>query len=85
MSVTLDLTPQAEQTLRERAHAQGVSLSDYLEKIVEREASQALPRPTLTGQALVDAFARVRGSFTDEEVDTLFGRNRTSARPVDLE
>lgn len=84
MSITLDLTPETEQALRDRAQAQGVSLRDYLEQIVEREASAPSPSARLTGQALVDACAKVRGLLTDEEVDTLFSRNRSSARPVDL-
>lgn len=84
MTITLDLTPEVEQSLRDRAQAQGVSLSDYVEQIVEREASAVPPSSRLTGQALVDACAKVRGLLTDEEVDTLFNRNRSSARPVDL-
>ena len=85
MTITLNLTPEIEQSLRHRAQAQGISLGDYVEEIVKREASAARPAPGLSGQALVDAAARVRGLLTDEEVDTLFSRNRSSARAVDLE
>ena len=43
------------------------------------------PEPSArTGQALIDACAKVRGWLTDEEVDTRFRRNPSSARPVDL-
>jgi hypothetical protein len=44
-------------------------------------------RPTperRTGQSLIDAFADVRGLFTDEEIDRMFSRNPSTARPVDL-
>jgi hypothetical protein len=37
-----------------------------------------------TGQALIDAFADVWGLFTDEEIDRMFSRNPSTARPVDL-
>jgi Arc/MetJ-type ribon-helix-helix transcriptional regulator len=33
---------------------------------------------------LVELFAPLRGQFTDEEVDTLFSRNRSTARLLDL-
>jgi hypothetical protein len=33
---------------------------------------------------LVELFAPLRGQFTDEEVDTLFSRNRSTARPLDF-
>jgi hypothetical protein len=54
-------------------------------------ALDALPEPKSatperrTGQSLIDASAKVRGLLTDEEVDTLFRRNPSSARPVDFE
>jgi hypothetical protein len=38
-----------------------------------------------TGQDLIDACAKVRGLLTDEEIDTIFTRNKSSARPVDFE
>jgi len=33
---------------------------------------------------LFDLFAPVRGLLTDDEIDTLFARNRSMSRPVDL-
>jgi Arc/MetJ-type ribon-helix-helix transcriptional regulator len=35
-------------------------------------------------KTLVDVFAPMRGLFTDEEVDALFSRNRSTSRPLDL-
>ena len=38
MDVTLSLDPDVEKGLLARAHARGVSLGDYLQEIVAREA-----------------------------------------------
>ena len=35
-------------------------------------------------QNLFDLCAAVRGLLTDDEIDTLFARNRSMGRPVDL-
>lgn len=85
MSITLDLTPELEAALRVRAEAQGLPLNAYVERIVEREAGlPSSPSPRPTGQALVDACAKVRGLLTDNEVDALFSRSRSSSRAIDL-
>jgi hypothetical protein len=42
------------------------------------------PAPWAEPKNLVELFAPLRGQFTDEEVDTLFSRNRSTARPLDL-
>ena len=86
MTIELDLQPEVEKGLLARAMARGVSLLDFVNEIVSREALGApeLSRPR-TGQELVDACEKVRGLLTDEEVDTLFSRTRSFARPVDFE
>jgi hypothetical protein len=38
MVVTISLNPEVEKGLLERAHARGMSLDDYLQEIVAREA-----------------------------------------------
>jgi hypothetical protein len=84
MTITLDLQPEIERGLL--AQARGVSLRDYVQEIVTREAHvspESLPRRT--GQELIDTCAKVRGLLTDEEVDRLFSRNPSFARPVDFE
>ncbi|HXB67391.1 MAG TPA: hypothetical protein VNY05_04070 [Candidatus Acidoferrales bacterium] len=86
MTITLVLQPEIERGLLALAQARGVSLSDYVQEIVTREAHvspESLPRHT--GQELIDACAKVRGLLTDEEVDTLFSRSPSFARPVDFE
>jgi hypothetical protein len=86
MTITLDIRPELEKELHERALARGVSLTDYLQEIVVREAHLAAePGRQRRGQELVDACAKVRGLLTDEETDTLFSRNPSLGRPVDFE
>ncbi len=48
------------------------------------EKSPAPATPSTEPKNLVELFAPLRGQFTDEEVDTLFSRNRSTARPLDL-
>ena len=38
MNVTLSLNPEVEKSLQARAHARGVSLDDYLQELIAREA-----------------------------------------------
>jgi len=49
----------------------------------EPEAA-ATPSERRTGQALIDAFAEIRRLLSDEEIDRMFSRNPSAARPVDL-
>ena len=49
MDVTLSLNPEVEKGLLAKAHARGVSLDDYLQELVAREAGltgAAEPGPT---------------------------------------
>ena len=89
MNVTLNLNPEVERGLMARAHARGVSLDDYLQELVAKEAglpvAAAEPPHRRTGQELIDVCAKVRGLLTDEEVDKLFSRTHSFSRPVDFE
>ena len=60
-------------------------LTKALDALPEPEAVATPAAAPRTGQDLVDACAKLRGLLTDEEVDTLFRRNPSFARPVDLE
>ena len=60
-------------------------LTKALDALPEPEAGLGAPPERRTGQSLIDAGAKVRGLLTDEEVDTLFRRNPSFARPVDFE
>jgi post-segregation antitoxin (ccd killing protein) len=88
MTITIDLQPDVESGLLAQAQAKGVSLTDYVQEIVAREArageAEATAAERRSGQTLIDAFADIRGLFTDEEIDRMFARNQSPARPVDL-
>ena len=88
MTLTLELQAEIESSLLAQAQAKGVSLTDYAQEILAREARVSEAEPTLpprrTGQALIDVCAKVRGILTDDEIDTMFARNRSMSRPVDL-
>ena len=87
MTITIDLQPEIERNLLAQAHARGVSLNDYVQEIVTREARafQATDKaPRDEARNLFELFAPVRGLLSDEEIDTLFARNRSLGRPVDL-
>lgn len=60
-------------------------LTKALDALPEPEAAEPTPSERRTGQELIDACAKVHGLLTDEEVDTLFRRNPSFARPVDFE
>jgi hypothetical protein len=90
MTITLDIRPELRAELARQAAAQGRAIetvaATLLEEAVHLPAASARPPETRhTGQELIDACAKVRGVLTDEEVDTLFRRNPSFARPVDFE
>jgi len=88
MMITIELQPEIERGLLAQAQAKGVSLTEFVQGIVAREAhiSEAEPSPSerCTGQVLIDAFADLRGLLTDEEIDRMFTRNPSPAPPADL-
>lgn len=59
---------------------------EFIEKALDALEGKAAapPGPSVEPKNLVELFAPLRGQFTDEEVDTLFSRNRSTARPLDL-
>jgi plasmid stability protein len=84
MTVTLNLDPEVEKGLIARAHAQGVSVDDYLRELVAKEAGlqvAADPRPiherfdNLSDLLLNSPFA---GADLDLE------RSKDYPRPVDI-
>lgn len=86
MTITVDIRPEVQAELARQAAARGRALEAYAASLLEETAHvppEQLPRRT--GQELIDASAKVRGLLTDEEVDTLFSRNPSFGRPVDLE
>jgi hypothetical protein len=89
--MTLEIT-RPETEARIQRYLQSGQFHDLDELLTK--ALDALPEPAAeteptapesrTGQALIDAFAEIRGLFTDEEIDQMFRRNPSTARPVDL-
>jgi hypothetical protein len=79
--------PELMQRVNAHIHAGHFHDADeLLEKaldVIEGKVS-APPAASAEPKNLVELFAPLRGQFTDEEVDTLFSRNRSTARPLDL-
>lgn len=78
-----------ELVRRVNAHIQTGHFHDT-DELIERALdalegkAAAPPAQSAEPKNLVELFAPLRGQFTDEEVDTLFSRNRSTARPLDL-
>lgn len=87
MTITLEIRPETEAEIARQAAAQGRPLeavaADLLEGAVHPPAG-AMRLERRTGKLLVEACAEIRGLFTDEEIDRMFARNRSTSRPVDL-
>ena len=96
MTITLDIAPQVQAELERQAAVQGrpvevvaaALLESAVHPISAEQQSVAIADPAQperrTGQAIIDAFAEIRGLLTDEEIDQMFTRNPSGARPVDL-
>jgi ketosteroid isomerase-like protein len=85
MNITVDIRPEAKAELARQAAAQGRALEAYAASLLE-DAAHVPPQqmPRRTGQDIIDAFAEIRGLLTDEEIDRMFTRNPSGARPVDF-
>jgi hypothetical protein len=89
--MTLEITrPETEARIQRylqsgQFHDLDELLTKALDALPEPEAAEAPEPERRTGQELIDASAKVRGLLTDEEVDTLFRRNPSFARPIDFE
>jgi hypothetical protein len=90
MTITLDVRPEVQAELARQAALQGRAIESVATALLEGAVHPAGPPATAsplehrTGQALIDAFADIRGLLTDEEIDRMFSRNPSTARPVDL-
>ena len=89
MIITVDIRPEVQAELARQAAACGRALETHAARLLEEAvhvptAAEALSTKRQTGQSLIDAFADIRGLLTDEDVDRMFTRNPSTARPVDL-
>jgi hypothetical protein len=89
MDLTVHIPDEAVPALR--AKTSGVSLEVFAEQVLLEQiqdnpvATEVTPSERRTGQELIDACAKLQGLLTDEEVDIVFRRNPSFARPVDFE
>jgi hypothetical protein len=89
--MTLEITrPETEARIQRylqsgQFHDLDELLAKALDALPEAESAKTVPPERPTGQLLIDVCSKVRGLLTDEEVDTLFRRNHSFARPVDFE
>ena len=68
MTITVDIRPEVEAELVRQATARGRAIEAHAAKLLEDAVHlQAEPAPVRTGQALIDACAKVRGSVSDDE------------------
>ena len=85
MTIMIDLAPELQAELARQAATHGRAIEAYAASLLEDAVHlQPEPAPVRTGQALIDACAKVGGLLTDEEVDTSFRRSPSFARPVDF-
>jgi hypothetical protein len=89
MTITLDIRPEVQAELARQAAAQGRPVEAVAAALLESAANPTsageLTQPERrTGQALIDAFAEIRGLLTNQEIDRMFTRNPSGASPVDL-
>jgi hypothetical protein len=86
MTITLEIRPETEAALRQRARISGRGFEAFAASLLEDAAQlPSLDASGLTGRALLDASARVRGLFTNEEIETMFRREPSTDRPVSFE
>jgi hypothetical protein len=83
MTLTLDLTPDIEQSLLAQAQAKGVSITEYVEQIIAQEVLQTAPvssAPVSQARNLVELFANSPFKGLDIE----FERDRDYGRDIQL-
>jgi hypothetical protein len=94
MTITIEIRPEVQAELARQAAAQGRALEAHAATLLEEAAHVPVgpARGLMTGEEsraakatnLIELFEPIRGLLTDEEVDTLFCRNPSTGRSVDL-
>ena len=81
MSVTIQLRPETEQRLAARAAQAGLTLEQYLQRLVEREDADRTDRaPTFDEMTGPFAKAVEAAGMTDEELADFFAETVDEAR-----
>jgi len=85
MNVTLSLNPEVEKGLLARAQARGVSLDEYLQEVVAREAGLPAAAETRPSHKRFDNLSDLllNSPFAGANLD--LERSKDHPRPVDLE
>lgn len=82
MTIILDLNPETEKSLVAQANQRGVSLHDYLQQIIAREAGlSVVSQPTPRAENLSDLL--LNSPFAGANLD--LERYQDYPRPTDLE
>lgn len=84
MTITIELRPDEEQALRERAQASGRELPDYMRHIIE-EHIRSGPRPGAAPRSFDQVLAPVwegwrQTGLSEEQVDAMFQRELEELR-----
>ena len=84
MTVTLSLDPEVEKNLMALAHQRGISLDDYLQELVAREAGMPVAgeKPSLTKQPGNLSDLLLNSPFSGANLD--LERSKDYPPPVDL-
>ncbi|MGH9639911.1 MAG: hypothetical protein ACRD3Y_07615 [Bryobacteraceae bacterium] len=84
MTIQLELQADVERGLLAQAERHGISLAEYVQKIIVREAQQPAFLFPAEAVNLADLSESIRGLLSDEEVDRIFRRDSSTGRSVDL-
>ena len=85
MNVTLDLKPEVQKGLTGKAHARGISLNDYLQDLVAREAGLPPAEESLPNHKHVDNLSDLllNSPFAGANLD--LERSKDYPRPIELQ
>lgn len=85
MTITLEIRPEVQAELARQAAVQGRAIEAVAAALLEEAVHVPEAAPVRTpAKNLVELFEPVRGLLTDKEIDLMFRRNPSTARPVDL-
>jgi hypothetical protein len=88
MTITVEIRPEVQAELARQAACQGRALEAIAATLLEEALHlpptfEAAPEVS-AARNLVELFEPVRGFLTNEEIDSIFSRNPSTSRPVDL-
>ena len=76
MTLKLELAPTVESGLLAQAQAKGLSLEEYVEKLLEEHSVESAPT-SVKKKSVLELFEPLRGLNMD------FSRNPSTGRPID--